>query len=275
MNNTLKSILLWFFAIIFTLAIAVYQRMTGPTYPVRGHTEIGSQSVKYRLLRTYDGADDAMIEISVPDTSIKGEIQFRRFRSFDNWTTNPMVRQGELLIGSVPHQDAAGKIMYNITLLQGMQKYPLNTQPVVMRYKGAVPAWVLIPHIFFIFMAMLFSTRTGLEVIFKGGSTWLYAWVTIITLVMGGLILGPIVQKFSFNAYWTGWPFGHDLTDNKSLVAFIFWAIALFVMKKNRENKVWPVVASFVLLIVFLIPHSMLGSEIDFTKAPKTEAVTK
>ena len=46
-------------------------------------------------------------------------------------------------------------------------------------------------------------------------------------------------------------------------------------MKKNRENKVWPIVASFVLLIVFLIPHSMLGSEIDFTKAPKTEAVTK
>ena len=275
MNSTLKSILLWFFATIFTLVIAVYQRMTGPTYPVSGHVAIASQEINYKLIRTYAGADDAKVEIMVRDTSVRGEIQFRRFRSYDDWTLKPMIRKGDTLIGRVPHQDIAGKVMYNITLMQGAQKFPLTKDPVVIRYKGDVPAWVLIPHIFFIFMAMLFSTRTGLEVIFKGKSTVLYTWITIITLVLGGLILGPIVQKFSFNAYWTGWPFGHDLTDNKSLVAFIFWLVALFVLKKNRENKVWPIVASVILLIVFLIPHSMLGSEIDFTKTQQNKAVTK
>jgi uncharacterized membrane protein len=85
------------------------------------------------------------------------------------------------------------------------------------------------------------------------------------------MILGPIVQKFSFDAYWTGWPFGYDLTDNKSLIAFIFWGIALIVMSRNRQNRVWPVLASLVLLVIFLIPHSVLGSEIDFTKEQKTE----
>ena len=46
---------------------------------------------------------------------------------------------------------------------------------------------------------------------------------------------------------------------------------ALFVMKKNRENKLCPVIASIVLLAVFMIPHSVLGSEIDFTKDQKVE----
>jgi hypothetical protein len=97
-------------------------------------------------------------------------------------------------------------------------------------------------------------------------------WITVIFLAIGGLVLGPIVQKYAFDAYWTGWPFGHDLTDNKSLVAFIFWVIALVVLFRTRENRTWPVVAAIVTFIVFLIPHSMLGSEIDYTKeAQKTE----
>jgi hypothetical protein len=108
-------------------------------------------------------------------------------------------------------------------------------------------------------------------VIFRGKNTYIYTWITVITLALGGMILGPVVQKFSFDAYWTGWPYGHDLTDNKSLVAFIFWVIALIVMKKNRENRLWPILASIVLLVIFLIPHSVLGSEIDFTKGQQTE----
>jgi uncharacterized BrkB/YihY/UPF0761 family membrane protein len=91
-------------------------------------------------------------------------------------------------------------------------------------------------------------------------------------LAIGGLILGPIVQKYAFDAYWTGWPFGHDLTDNKSLVAFIFWVIALAMLSRNRVRRTWVVVAAVVTLVVFMIPHSMLGSEIDYTKeTPKTE----
>ena len=131
---------------------------------------------------------------------------------------------------------------------------------------------VLIPHIFFIFLAMLFSTITGLEAIFKGKNTFVYTWITIITLFLGGLILGPIIQKFSFGVYWSGWPFGHDLTDNKSLIALIFWIVALIIQYRNREKRTWPIIAALVMLIVFLIPHSVLGSEIDYTKEQKTES---
>ena len=271
MNSKLKSFLLWFFAFIFTAFIAVYQRMTGPTYPIEGKITIGNEVIRYKLIRTYDGADDAKVTVTVPDTSIKGEYQFMRVRSNDTWTEAPMIRAGNELIASIPPVPIAGKVMYQVTLIKGGQKYLLNEKPAVIRYKGSIPLWILIFHIILIFSAMLFSTRTGLEVLFKGKYTWSYSWVTLITLVLGGLVLGPIVQKYSFNVYWSGWPFGKDLTDNKSLVAFIFWVIAIIAQYRNREKKAWSIVAAVILLVVFLIPHSVLGSEYDFTKEKKIE----
>lgn len=275
MNKTLKNWLIWIFAFIFTVVIAGYQRRTGPTYPMDVKKEIGQKVIKADLIRTYDGQDDAKVILKIADTSINGKVQFRRFKSYDNWTMAPMVRKGDSLIASLPHQNIAGKVMYFVILIKGSEEVQLNDNAAVLRYKGHVPMYILLPHILIIFLAMLFSTITGLEAITKGKNTLLYTWITIVTLLIGGLILGPIVQKFSFNVYWAGWPFGHDLTDNKSIVAFLFWVIALIVQYKNRETKFWPILASIILLVVFLIPHSMLGSEIDYTKLPKTEKVGK
>jgi hypothetical protein len=271
MNKTLKQILIWVFAFIFTVVIAAYQRRTGPTYPMSVKKEIGKEVINAQLIRTYDGEDGAKVILNIPDTAIKGKIDYRKFKSFDSWTTEPLLRNGATLMATLPHLDTAGKVMYHITLIKGNEQVLLNEKPAILRYKGHVPMYVLIPHILIIFLAMLFSTITGLEAITNGSKTYLYTWITLITLFLGGLLLGPVVQKFSFGVYWSGWPFGHDLTDNKSLVAFIFWAIALYVQYRNRDKKVWTLVASVVLLIVFLIPHSMLGSEIDYTKLPKTE----
>jgi len=83
-------------------------------------------------------------------------------------------------------------------------------------------------------------------------------------LGIGGMILGPIVQLYAFGDLWTGWPFGGDWTDNKTLFAFVFWVIAFFVLRKNRSNRLWPIIAFVALLAIYLIPHSMGGSELDY-----------
>jgi len=271
MNKKLKYTLIWFFSVIFTLAAALYQKTTGPTYPIRGSKEIAGQEVRFRLIRSYNLSDDAKVTVIVPDTSVKGEIMLRRYKSFDSWHIVQMDRHGDTLAGFLPHQPPAGKVMYTVTLMNGEERVVLNEHPAVLRYTGYVPAYILLPHVAIIFFAMLFSTLTGLMALAGSRNTYLYAWLTVITLTIGGMILGPVVQKFAFDAFWTGWPFGHDLTDNKSLVAFIFWIIALWVLHNKRENKSWPVAAAIVLLVVFTIPHSVLGSELDFTKEKKVE----
>ena len=265
MNNTLKSFLLWTFAILFTLTIAVYQRLTGPTHPVRGTVEINDSELKYKLLRSAENHEPASIEIKNVSEDITGTIKYKRYRIEEEWTEKELRFEDGKLIAELPQQPMAGKLEYTIKLFSGGNEYVLNETPIVMRFKGAVPRYILYPHILFMFLAMLWSSRTGLDVLFKGPNTKNMAFLTLMFLLVGGMILGPFVQKFAFDDYWTGWPFGQDLTDNKTLVAFIAWIIAYLRLRKNSANKWWALAAAIILLMVYLIPHSMFGSELDYT----------
>ena len=55
----------------------------------------------------------------------------------------------------------------------------------------------------------------------------------------------------------------NDLTDNKTLIAVIFWIIAFFANRK-KQRPVWIIIASIVMLMIYLIPHSMFGSEFNY-----------
>lgn len=262
-SNT-QNMIYWILAVVLTLTMVIYQRMTGPTYPIKGKVVLGGETIKYKLLRTYGGPDDAEISIDDPTGKVKGIFTYKRYKSHDTKTQVNMRHMGGKLVAYIPHQPPAGKVEYSIILSDGSNRIHLTEKPVIIRFKGHVPDYILIPHILLMFLAMLFSTRTGIEVIAKGGRTLKYSIITTILLIGGGLILGPIVQKYAFGEYWTGWPFGHDLTDNKTAVAFIFWAIAVYKLIRNKEKRGWALAAAIVTTLVYLIPHSVLGSEIDY-----------
>ncbi len=296
-KNIKKSttILFWVLAVIITLSSAIYQKKTGPTYPIDGEISFNNEQISYTLLRSHNVGKDA--EVILESISNNGEakdvssstgaiMEYKRYKSHDEWQTVKLASKKEdkedgkqKLFGYIPHQPAAGKVMYRIGLydiskdVNHTSATYLTDVPVVIRYKGAVPMFVLIPHIFFMFFAMMFSTRTGIEGISRRSHNLNFLTsTTIILLGLGGLMLGPIVQKYAFDAYWTGWPWGTDLTDNKTIVAFLFWVFAFWKVRvdklKNTNNAwKWVVVASVALMAVYMIPHSAFGSEIDHTQA--------
>jgi hypothetical protein len=265
----IKSVLLWVLAFIITVSAAIYQKTTGPTYPKKGNVTIENKTYTFKLLTSHGGTSDAPIEIAVPQ-NINGTISYRKFRSQDSLTMVPMTYQNGKLVGYLPNQPPAGKLEYLVVLNDNKQSYALNPKPTIIRFKGDVPLGILIPHIFFMFLAMMVSTRTGIEAISKRKQVLLFVKITLVSLFIGGLILGPIVQEYAFGDYWTGWPFGGDWTDNKTIVAFLFWVIAFFVLRKKPQNRLWPIIAFAVLFAVYMIPHSMGGSELD----PNTGKVT-
>ena len=71
------------------------------------------------------------------------------------------------------------------------------------------------------------------------------------------------MQLYAFGELWTGIPFGKDFTDNKTLIALIFWIIA-FVANRKKQRPAWIIIAAIVMLLVYLIPHSMGGSEFNY-----------
>ena len=263
----MKKVLLWILAFLITASTAIYQRRTGPTYPISGKTTIANTSIPYELLRTHETGIDCPVRIDVPNPEISGTVLYRRHKTSDPWFRIPLERQESALVGSLPHQPPAGKLQYKVVLsYQGEDTSLTGEEPVIIRFKGAVPLWALIPHVIVMFLAMLLSARAGIEALRPNSNPRKLAIWTTATLFVGGFILGPIVQKFAFGSLWTGFPFGYDLTDNKTLIAFIGWVVALIAGRKGKPARGWVLAAAILLLIVFLVPHSLLGSELDYSE---------
>ena len=190
-----KSILLWLIAFVLTVFTAVYQRMTGPTYPVSDEVIISGKIIEYKLDRTHGGDGDHPVEIRVDDETICGELLWKRYKTDDEFTSVELVRGDGKLTASLPHQPPAGKLVYHIILQQEEKVVVLPEKgEVTIRFKGDVPIYFLIPHIIFIFGAMLLSTRTGLEYFNEGKKFKPLTILTFIFIIIGGFILGPIIQ---------------------------------------------------------------------------------
>ena len=260
-----QTALFWILAFVITAGSAVYQRLTGPTYPLTGSVRLEAVSVSYRLDRSHGGDGDHEVSLATGTPAITGRLEWKRHNTDDSWSAAPMAFSDGTLRGSLPHQPPAGKLDYRIILRQGNAQVVIpETGGVVIRFKGDVPLFVLIPHVIAMFGAMLLSTRAGLEIFSSRPRYNTLAGWTIGFLAVGGMILGPVVQKYAFDAYWTGWPFGYDLTDNKTLIALVVWIIAAVAIPRVRNPRWWVLGAALVVLIVFLIPHSVLGSELDY-----------
>jgi hypothetical protein len=272
----MKPVTLWVFAIILTLASAVYQRKTGPNHPVSGKPVLAGQEIKYTFDRSWPGKTDQPIRLFVADRTITGHILFCRYNSDDKWTAMLLQREGDELVGSLPHQPPAGKLEYRIVLLKGDTSFLLPVHHnVITRFRGDVPAWIMIPHILLMFFGMLVSARAGLQALFSDQKLKSYALWSAALIFLGGMVFGPLVQKFAFGEYWTGFPFGIDLTDNKTLIAMLAWLFAVYAVFKSSKKRLIMVLASLVTLIIFLIPHSLLGSELDYKKLDQQSAAVE
>jgi hypothetical protein len=263
-----KNQVLWAIAIVATLASAVYQRMTGPTYPARGHVVLGGDPIGYRLQRSHDTSGDQAVRIEVPDTAVTGQMQWRRFPSSDQYHVVPLARSGEALEGVLPRQPPGGKLEYQVRLVRSPEAVVFPPKPAVTRFKDPISLYVLAPHVLAMFLGMLCSTRAGLAAV-TGGETRTLTWTALALLVVGGFVLGPWMQHQAFGDWWTGVPFGLDLTDNKTLIAVAAWAIAAWQVRTGRPARVAVALGALVTLSVFAIPHSVWGTEIDWGALPK------
>ena len=230
------------------------------------------------------------IKLHIEDTAVKAVLWYKRFKTDDKYSSTDFsykvypidsfvmnnifkmnVEKG--FFAEVPQQPPAGKLQYYIEITDenGTQTI-MQDSPLVIRFKGSVPGSVLVPHVLMMFIAMLFSTAAGLLALLKHPSFRKYGIWTFGLLTAGGMILGPVVQKYAFGEFWTGIPLGWDLTDNKTLIAFLFWLLAV-IMNRNKERPAYTIMAAVVLLMVYSIPHSMFGSELDYASGQVIQGI--
>ena len=256
----MKKFVYWLLAVIITLALSIYQRMTGPTHPKKVDIELRGQNYQIKLPRSGVQKDE-IITLTNITAVVKSQLHYRQYPTTNDYTTVDFQWTGAAWQAVLPVQPVAGKLQYYLTI-DG--KDYLKDEPVVIRFRNDVPAYILIPHILLMFGAMLFAVYTFLLVMSrKDYRKWLK--ITVVTLFVGGFIFGPLVQHAAFGPWWTGFPYGTDLTDNKTLISFLFFLAALATLKW-KYNKWLVGLAVLVMIAVFTIPHSAFGSEYDYEK---------
>jgi len=168
-------------------------------------------------------------------------------------------------------EDAAGRVLATIPVEEIKDK----PKQLWFRFEGARSVVLLVGHIlcmFGSFLLMVMVLLTAFEdvknraVRIRLGKQTL--WATII-LFLGTFPIGIWLEYQVYATYWTGIPFGHDITDSKALVIFIYWLVALYLLRGSalsgdpRKDVIgaaaarWVAVVGVVLsLALYLVPHS-------------------
>lgn len=270
----MKKFAYWCIAINITLFLSIYQRMTGPTHPKKVDIELNSEDYRVKLPRS-GVQQDAIISLNnIPAVLRQSQdpqlmdaerveapkLHYRRYPTSDYYTTVDFKWKNHEWQAELPVQPVGGKLQYYLTV--GGKDY-LKDEPVVIRFRNDVPAYILIPHILLMFGAMLFAVY-ALMMVTMGREYRKWLKITVVTLFVGGFIFGPLVQHAAFGPWWTGFPYGTDLTDNKTLISFLFFLAALATLKWKYNR--WVVALAVLLMVaIFSIPHSAYGSEYDYT----------
>jgi hypothetical protein len=263
---------LWIAAFLLMAGAAAWQRLTGPTRPRRVAVSLDGQDVRFRLLRSATSGEPFLVSVPAPQ-GVTGAVRWRRFPTREPFQDLAMRREGGALVALLPSQPPAGKLEYSLAMREraGREASVPADGPLVMRFKGDVPAGVLVPHVVAMFFGMMIGLRGALAAALGRPEARRYAWVTVVLIGIGGLVLGPIVQKYAFGAYWTGWPLGEDLTDNKTLAMWLAWVVAVTVLSRRRDPhdrvaRATVAIAAAAMITVYVIPHSLRGSQLDYSR---------
>ncbi|MDC7231779.1 MAG: hypothetical protein PQJ58_00985 [Spirochaetales bacterium] len=294
-TGVMKSLFLWICAILITGLYVVYEN--DPYDPLKVEQSFSDGStVTGELIRSKVIGRDLVIALDTA-ASVTGYVEYRRVDSDDQWTTVQMDRRilkpaghggksreagKEMLAASLPSLDKmAGKYMYLIHLDNRGESLVITDRkgnPLISRYRGSVPAWVLIPHILFIMLSMLLGVRAALEVLSRSGDAIPLMWFTIVTLILGGFVFGPLMQYYAFGVLWSGIPLGWDLTDNKVVLELIVWLVAVYCNTGKRKGSPWSsrsiAFAGILTILIYLIPHSLFGSAYNYSTGSGTGTST-
>ena len=279
-----RVVTIWLVTFVLTAAFLVWQKMSGPTYPKRGSVDVGTGEIEVELLRTHSINGDLPVTVPVarpgaPDPGIEGAVVWRRYPTDGPWQRRPLRHDDGVLRAELPRQPMAGKLEYRIELEHDGRTavFPAD-EAAVARFKGDVPGLILIFHVTCMVLGMLFSTGAGLDALTGGAAAQKFlARITFFFLFLGGCVLGPVVQKYAFDAYWTGWPLGEDWTDNKLAIGALVWLVAVWATRNaapgRPRGRFWVVLASLTILVIYSIPHSIHGSTYDYATGEHIQAL--
>ena len=112
----MKKSVYWLLAVVITLVLSIYQRMTGPTYPQKVTVELNGESYKVKLPRSGVQQDEIVKLKGIPQTQGNISLHYRQYPTTSDYTTVDFVWKDSVWQAALPVQPVAGKLQYYLTV---------------------------------------------------------------------------------------------------------------------------------------------------------------
>lgn len=267
-------------ALACTIALLGLARWLSTGRPRDVHVKEGDVEIWHRTITEHFGAAQPLVEVrlAVPRSS----------RIMVHYITpdNPSEQKRGLFgignnryNGYLPSFEIGARVKYALTLTRpdgSVVRLPRGSGFYVIKFKGKASTPVLAAHVACMFAAFFFMVLALFAAIGilrgredKRRAAGAARWVLLFSFV-GGWPLGLALNWQTFGVLWEGYPFGYDITDNKTQIVFVFWLVSLLLSwgsfigrgedrdKVGRKGFAWAIVASFVVsLALYILPHSL------------------
>jgi hypothetical protein len=148
--------------------------------------------------------------------------------------------------------------------------------PLKIKYEGAVPLYIVIPHILLMFSAIYFASLALFDAIafLRRGQGLLQMARSLrlatASVFLGGYPFGWGMNHYAFGTIWEGIPFGWDFTDNKTQIVMLYLLfLNLSMLGTLYGGKIGDnhfsdktlarltIIGFLLILGIYLIPHSI------------------
>ena len=269
--------------ILITLLIFVVARRISKNRPAEVEWTGGGVKITHMTVYEQVGLGQPEIILQVkPPAEIDAAVLYRTSgeEAFDTVGMSE-ISEG-IWAARLPGKEKGSRIEYGFIISQteiaeaGIATATSITGYYLIKYKGEVSVTVLILHILCMFAAFFFIIEAILgafAMLFMGEEKEFTVtqtrWVLLFTF-LGGVPLGFVLNRQRFGPRWEAFPFGIDITDNKTQLIIIFWIIIAamswksFACRRTGRDLAGPgvfatavIVASVLSLILYLVPHSL------------------
>lgn len=261
-------------ALALTILLLGLARRISTRHPADYSAEAGGIALNHRTV-TEDFGDGPKINIEATSTEGLTAIVYYSPVEGGPYTTDSLNRMPDRFSLTLPVLEKGNRWYYHIKVSQAgkeIAKFPPGPDQFI-KFKGHVPSYILIPHIFCMFATIFF----GLLTVFSSISvvrgkphirqSVRYLLWTVIFAFIGGFPLGYLVAYLAFGQGWGGIPIGWDITDNKTVILFLFWLVTFILAGRGLKGERISIskkaymslaITSFIVTVLaFIIPHSI------------------
>lgn len=266
--------------IVITLLVFVAARRISRNKPIELDIEYAGARVTHTSVFEQVGPGAPRIDLAIDLPGAAIPVLLYRVSGGERLETVAMDdRGGGAWTARLPSLQRGTRIEYGFRLMgmdDTIETRPATTRFFTLKYKGEVSQTVLLLHILCMFAAFFFIVESliGASAVIARGESREFTvamtrWVVAFTFI-GGWPLGFALNWQRFGVLWEGFPFGYDITDNKTQVMFLFWIVVVLLSWRSFFGRragrdpvpdrfyAWAVIVSaLVSLLIFLVPHSL------------------